>query len=191
MSFWKKKKKMKKISFGLSVGEIKQAQKQIQEYQNDLTRKCELFCKRMAQEGIVFAKVYIGTSGFGKYVSFTSEIEPEKAGCQAIIIAQNTGLIKSEWRTKEGVKSADVSPILMLEFGSGLKAQNPAGIPGVGTGTFPGGSHGSDPSGWWYMDLDGVWHHSTGIEPKMPMYRTAQELRSKALKIAREVFGSG
>jgi len=38
------------------------------------------------------------------------------------------------------------------------------------------------------MDLNGVWHHSTGIEPKMPMYNAAKELRNKVIETAREVF---
>ena len=75
----------------------------------------------------------------------------------------------------------------MLEFGSGLKAENPANIPGVGTGTFPGGKHGTEP-GWYYMDLEGKWHYSTGISPKMPMYNAGKELREKVVAIAREIF---
>ena len=61
----------------------------------------------------------------------------------------------------------------MIEFGSGLRAQNPKNIPGVGTGTFPGQTHASDPNGWWYMDLEGNWNHSYGITPQMPMYKAS------------------
>ena len=68
-----------------------------------------------------------------------------------------------------------------------LKAENPANIPGVGTGTFPGGKHGSEP-GWYYMDLEGNWHYSTGVSPKMPMYYTGKELSEKVVAIAKEVF---
>lgn len=99
---------------------------------------------------------------------------------------EDTTKIKSEWQTKEGVRSAEISPSLMLCFGSGLKAQNPSNVPGVGAGSF--GEHGLDAGGWWYMDLDDVWHHSTGIEPKMPMYKAGKELREKVVAIAKEVF---
>ena len=44
--------------------------------------------------------------------------------------------------------------------------------------------------GWWYMDLDGVWHHASGVSPKMPMYTAGKELRDKVVRIAREVFES-
>lgn len=178
---------VKTISFGLSVKEVQAAIKEIRAYQNDLNRKCEELCFRLCAEGMPIARAYIGESGLGKYIRLSSEITPEKAGCKAIIIMEDTTKIKSEWQTKEGVRSAEVSPMLMLEFGSGLKAENPANIPGVGTGTFPGGKHGNEP-GWYYMDLEGNWHYSTGVSPKMPMYYTAKELREKVATIAREVF---
>lgn len=137
------------------------------------------------------ARAYIGESGFGRYIRLSSEITPEKAGCKAIIIMEDTSKIVSEWKTLEGVKKATVSPMLMLEFGSGLQAENPANIPGVGTGTFPGQTHAENPGGWWYMDLDGVWHHSSGVGAKMPMYYAGKEMREKLVSIAREVFQNG
>ena len=176
----------KKITFGLSVSEIQNAIKEIKAYQNDLNRKCEELCRRLTAEGIVIAKSHIGDSGFGKYVFLNSTITPQQAGCKAILYMEDISKIKSEWRTKEGVKSAEISPMLMLCFGSGLKAQNPKNVPDVGAGSF--GEHGLDPSGWWYMDLDGIWHHSAGMEPRMPMYHTGKELRRKVLLIAKEVF---
>lgn len=179
-----------KIHFGLSVKEVQNAIKEIKAYQNDLTRKCEELCRRLTAEGIQIAHGYIGDSGFGKYIRLGSEITPEQAGCKAVLYMEDSTKIKSEWKTKEGVKSAVISPSLMIEFGSGQKAENPVGIPGVGTGTFPGGTHGNDP-GWYYMDLEGNWHYLTGISPKMPMYHTAEELRRRVQKIAKEVFQDG
>ena len=178
-----------KISFGLSVREVQNAIKEIKAYQNDLNRKCEELCRRLTAEGIVIAKSHIGSSGFGKYVHLGSEISPQQSGCKAILYMQDTAKIRSEWQTLDGVRSADVSPMLMLEFGSGLKAENPAGISGVGTGTFPGGKHGNKP-GWYYMDFDGNWHYSTGVSPKMTMYNTGKELAERVVAIAREVFKS-
>ena len=179
----------KKISFGLSVGEVQNAIKEIKAYQNDLNRKCEELCRRLAAEGIRIAQSHIGSSGFGKYIHLGSEITPQQAGCMAVFYMEDTAKIKSEWQTKDGVRSAEVSPSLMIEFGSGLKAENPAGIHGVGTGSFPGGEHGNEP-GWYYMDLEGNWHYSSGISPKMPMYYAGKELRERVLAIAREVFQS-
>lgn len=178
----------KTISFGLSVREVQAAIKEIKVYQNGLNRKCEELCRRLTQEGILIAQTHIGSSSFGKYIHLGSEITQQQAGCKAILYMEDTTKIKSEWQTKESVRSAEVSPMLMLEFGSGLKAENPANIPGMGTGTFPGGKHGSEP-GWYYMDLEGNWHYLTGISPKMPMYYAGKELRKKIVAIAKEVFG--
>lgn len=158
---------------------------EIQKYQQDLSRKCEILCRRLTEEGIRVAQAHIGNSGFGKYIRLSSEITPEQAGCRAVLYMEDASKIVSEWQTLEGVKKATVSPMLMLEFGSGLQAENPANIPGVGTGIF--GKHGNEP-GWYYMDLEGNWHYSTGISPKMPMYYTGKKLREKIAIIAKEIF---
>lgn len=178
----------KVIKMSLSVNSINKAIKELQKYKQDLNRKSEELCRRLNEEGIKIAQLHIGSSGFGKYIQFESEVTPTEAGCKAIFYMSDASPIISQWKTKEGIKSAEVSPSLMIEFGSGLKAENPAEVPGVGTGTFPGETHGADPGGWWYMDLDGVWHHSTGVAPQMPMYYAGQELRDKIAEIAREVF---
>lgn len=178
----------KKISFSLSPSSIHAAIKEVRAYQSDLNRKCEFLCKRLNAEGISIAQAHIGSSGFGKYIHLGSEITPQQAGCKAIFYLEDSSKIVSQWRTLEGVQTKEISPSLMLCFGSGLKAQNPTNVPDVGTGSF--GGHGNDPGGWWYMDLGGIWHHSTGIEPKMPMYFAGKELRDKVLSIARDVFNS-
>lgn len=177
----------KKISFGLSASEVRLAIREIQDYQRSLNRKCEELCRCLTAEGIRIAQVRIGTGGFGKYIRLSSEITPEQACCRAVFYMEDAQKIISQWQTLEGTKSAVVSPSLMLEFGAGLPARNPAGIPGVGTGTFPGGTHGNEP-GWWYMDLEGNWHYASGVTPKLPMYHAGKELREKVLTIAREVF---
>ena len=178
----------KTISFGLSVSEIDRAIKELQSYQNSLDAKCQQLCERLCNEGIQIAQVHIGSSGFGKYIRLSSEITPEKAGCKAIFFMEDTQKIVSKWQNQDGVQSKEISPALMLCFGSGLKAKNPTDVPGVGAGSY--GEHGLEPNGWWYMDLNGVWHHSTGIEPKMPMYNAAKELKEKVVSIAKDVFKS-
>lgn len=178
----------KRISFGLSVKEIKAAQKQLRDYQKEIARKCEKFAKQLCDAGILVATQNAGS--YGKYITFYSDITSQGSGIKAVLIATNTGLLKSEWRTRDGVKSVDVSPLLMAEFGSGLKADNPrAGEFGMGTGTFPGQTHAGDPEGWWYMDLNGEWHHSYGVTPTMPMCKASQEMIKNVRRIAKEVFG--
>ena len=179
----------KKISFRLSPSEVRSAIKEIQDYQNSLNRKCEELCRKLASEGIQITQAYIGSSGFGKYIRLSSGITSEQAGCKAVFYMEDSQKIVSEWQTQEGVKKAEVSPMLMLEFGSGLPAQNPSNIPGVGTGTFLGGTHGNEP-GRWYMDLEGEWHYSSGVSPKMPMYYAGKELRDKVMNISKKIFNT-
>ena len=116
----------KVVKFGLSVKEVQNAIKEIKAYQSDLNRKCELLCQRLCAEGILIAQAHIGSSGFGKYIHLGSEITPQQAGCNAILYMKDTSKVQSEWQTLDGVQSAEVSPCLMLEFGSGLKAENPS-----------------------------------------------------------------
>lgn len=177
----------KKITMHLSVKDIRRVQNELRQYQQELNRKCEVFCRRLAECGIEVAKQNVG--GYGKYIAFSIKVSSDKNGCKALMVATNTGHIHSEWMTEDGVKSADVSPLMMAEFGSGLKANNPnAERFGMGTGTFPGQTHATAPNGWYWMDLDGNWHHSFGITPTMPMYHASTEMILNIRKIAREVF---
>lgn len=178
----------KTLKMNLSSKSIQDTIKELKAYQTDLNRKCEELCRWLTAEGISIAQANIGSSGFGKYIHLGSEITPQQAGCKAIFFMEDSSKIVSQWQTLEGTKSAEVSPSLMIEFGSGLKAENPANIPGVGTGTFPGGTHGTEPGGWCYMDLNGEWHHSTGVSPKMPIYYAGKELREKVVFVAKDVF---
>lgn len=179
---------MKTIKFGLSVKEMQSAIKEVEKYRDDINRKAEELCRRLTAEGIQTAQAHIGSSGFGKYIRLSSEITPEQAGCRAVFYMEDVQKITRKWQTKEGIQSATLSPALLLEFGSGLEAENPAGIAGVGQGSFPGQTHAFDSGGWSYMDLGGMWHHTTGVEPDMPMYFAGKELREKVLSIARDVF---
>lgn len=171
----------------LSIKSIEQLKKDLLNYKSGLNRKCELLVTRLATEGISVAQG--NTGGFGKYITFSVELNPEQHGCKAVLLATNTGIITSEWRTKDGIKTADVSPILMVEFGSGRNAQNPMKVPGVGRGTFPGKTHAFDKDGWWYMDLNNEWHHSYGITPKMPMYKAMQTMNKRVYSLVKEIFG--
>lgn len=177
----------KTLTATLSVKSIQQLQKDLRQYQSDLTKKCETFVRRLAETGIETAKHCTGN--FGHYITFSVETEPNKDGCKAILLATETGKIISQWQTADGIKSADVSPLLMCEFGSGWRAENPMDVPGVGQGTFPDQVHASDAEGWHWQDLDGNWHHSYGITPSMPMYNASLRISMRIFEIAREVFG--
>ena len=192
-----------KISLNpFSAKSILEVQKQLTEYKKELAEKCKTFVEELAKVGIETAQR--NTGQFGKFITFKTEVEPKKYGCKAVMVASNTGLIKSEWYVNDNgdIKSADVSPILMAEFGSGLMANNPRATEfGMGTGTFPGQTHAEDPGGWWYAPVtksDGSpnddmahleWHHSEGVTPTMPMTRASAEMFDKIQSVAKRVFG--
>lgn len=179
----------KRIKATLSQSSIQQAIREIEQYKQEMLTKCRTVAERLCGVGIQIATENAG--GYGKYITFYRELIPEKSGVKAVMVATNTGLIKSEWRTQDGEKSVDISPLLMAEFGSGLRANNPnASKFGMGTGTFPGQTHAEDPEGWWYMDLEGNWHHSFGVTPTMPMFKAAQEMSKNISRVVKEVFSS-
>lgn len=188
-----------RISFNaFSASSIKQAQFQLMEYKRELVEKCEVFVRELAKVGIQTAQGNLGA--FGKYIVFRTEVDPERYGCRAVMVASNSGLIKSEWYIDafDNTKTADVSPILMAEFGSGLLANNPrASEFGMGTGTFPDQKHAEDPGGWWYVPVlkpdgtpneDREWFHSEGVTPTMPMQQASSEIIDKIRTVAKQVF---
>lgn len=189
----------RRISLNIfSESSIKAALKEIKDYKRELIGKCEVFVRKLSEAGIETARATLDTGdkdnpGLGKYIMFSTEVNPEKYGVSAILVASNTGLITSEWYISEKeTRTADVSPILMAEFGAGIIAGNErASEFGMGTGTFPGQKHAEDPNGWWYKSVsDGEWHHSRGMKALMPVDSAAQAMHQRIVEIAQEVFGA-
>ena len=190
----------------LSGKSIKAAQEAVKRYRDSLIKKCNTFVEKLAEVGIETAVMAMGgdesDQHLGKYIVFKAETEPSETGAKAIMVGSNTGLIHSEWyyNAEGDIKEADVSPILMAEFGAGLLANNErAGEFGMGQGTFPGQTHAKDPRGWWYMPVnkpdgspneDHEWYHSTGIRPTMPMVQASAAIVQQIGDVAKEVFGS-
>lgn len=176
------------LSTDLSVKGIENLRKELIRYKNvELQNMCKRYVERLAQEGISVANQNVGS--FGKYIIFMVVTEPKKDGCNALLLAKETGKIVNSWQTKEGIKSAEVSPLLMAEFGSGWGAENPMNIPGVGQGTFPNQTHAFDREGWYWVDLEGNLKHSKGITAKMPMYKASKRIKQLVKSIGKEVFG--
>lgn len=180
---------MAKIVFktDLSVKGIEQLKKDLLRYKEvELPQKIQRYVEELANEGIIVSKQNVG--GFGKYIMFSVQTEIQKDGCKALLLATETGVITSTWKRYGEIVSADVSPLLMAEFGSGSGAENPMNVPGVGQGTFPGQTHAFDKEGWYWVEEDGTWKYSKGITAKMPMYKASLRIQDIAIKKAREVF---
>ena len=132
---------------------LQQAIKQIEAYRDDLPRKCQEICRRLAEEGVRAADAAINSVPIGKTITLTTDINPSKMGCQAIM--KMTG---RETRTEDG---RIFYTALAIEFGAGIrynKTANPkASEFGMGVGTFPGQTHAENPEGWYYLDSNGEW----------------------------------
>ena len=164
---------------------LQQAIKQIEQYRDDLPRKCQEICRRLAEEGVRVADAAINSVPIGKTITLTTDINPSKMGCQAIM--KMTG---RETRTEDG---RIFYTALAIEFGAGIRYNSTANPKasefGMGVGTFPGQTHAENPEGWYYLDSNGEWKHSYGVQASMPMYKAGVSLRQKIDSIVKEVFG--
>ena len=172
----------------LSVKGIEQLKKDLLNYKdNTLPNLLKQYVTALAQEGISVGKQNVG--GFGKYITFSIQTEVSKDGCKALLLASENGKIISSWKSYGEIKTAEVSPLQMAEFGSGWGAENPMQIPDVGQGTFPGQAHAFDKEGWYWTDEDDNLNYSRGITAKMPMYKASIRIQEIAIKKAKEIFG--
>lgn len=169
----------------LSTTSIRKLQDELKKYQNDLTTKCKLLAKELAEIGVKVAEARIGESPLGKYVSIQTDISEEQAGCKAVLIA--TGEVKKS----DGY--APFNTLLAIEFGAGIhynQTPNPnADKFGLGVGTFPGQIHAFE-DGWYYWDDKAQeWRYTHGVKATMPMYHADMEIIQNVVKKTKEIFG--
>lgn len=162
----------KKISCGLSINEMKTAQKQLKNFQEEITRKCEDLARRLADEGVVLAKMKI------------TQFPAIDSGELLNSIMNEPGAVLTngaKWIIYTGCEHAKY-----VEFGFGLRGQeNPHPDPSLTNWKYDVQGHG--PAGWWYFK-NGEWHWSGGQPSKPFMYETGRDLRELIQKIAKEVY---
>ena len=162
---------------------IQNAIKQVRAYKDDLSRKCQEICQKLMNEGVTVANAAISSVPIGKTITLTTDINPSKMGCKAIM--KMTG---RETRTEDG---RVFYTVLAIEFGAGIyynSSSNPKSAEfGMGVGTFPGQTHAFEDK-WYYLGEDGEWHQSHGVQASMPMYKASTEMRQKMDSIVKEVF---
>lgn len=179
--------KNKTIKINLFDGgkSLQEAIRQIEQYRDELPRKAQQLCQRLAEEGVKVADVAINSVPIGRTITLTTDINPSKMGCKAML--KMTG---RETRTEDG---RIFYTVLAIEFSAGIRYANTASPMakdfGMGVGTFPGQTHAENPEGWYYLDNNGEWKHSYGIQASMPMYKASVEMRQKLDSIVKEVFG--
>lgn len=177
---------MRTLTAKLDTNDINRLIKDLQNRKLTLKEQCKEFVSRLADKGIETAKANGGE--YGNLIMFSKEIEDTVSGAKGIMLATDGTKIVREWKYKGGTKTAEVSPLLMAEFGSGWLAKNLDGVEGVGQGTFPGQTHAFDPYGWWWTTPDGKKHHSKGEAPTFPMHAASVAMIMEINDVAREVF---
>lgn len=168
-----------------SISSIKQLQKELEKYNDELVIKCRLLAEKLAEIGIKVAEAKINESPLGKYVTIKTDITEKRAGCKAILIAAG--------ETFEHEGYAPFNSLLAIEFGAGIRynsEENPkAPDLGFGVGTFPDQTHAFDKNGWWFWSEEKqAWIHSYGVKATMPMYQASMEIQQNIVEVAKEVF---
>lgn len=180
----------------LDTNDIQNVINQIDYYKHALERDVQRFIDKLATEGITCAMHTNMT--FGNYISFHKTMMVNGHYTEAQIVMHADSMMFSEWKQEDGsVKTAEVNPILMEEFGSGFKtaeihAQRSNAFSGHtlgGQGTFPNQTHANDSNGWWYKDLNDEWHHVYGTKPSMPLSNAIMEMYLKVKQVEKDVFG--
>ena len=176
-----------KIDVSLTEKSIQDAIDKLERYKDRLQDKCIAFVGELASNGIAVARA--NTGNFGHYITFSYEIKDTTDGCTAIVLATETGQIQSTWQTADGLKTVDVSPLLMAEYGSGWKAKPHFNDTRGGQGTFPGQTHAYEDMWWYWDEKTQEWKPTHGVKATMPMYSADMEIIQNVAKAAKEVFG--
>ena len=186
------------IKAKLTSSDLKRAADEVTAYANNLPNRVMTVLQRLADKGISAGETTIGN--FGQYVTFSKRTE----GLGVVIVAQETGVIVSEWLRHGERVEAEVSPLLMSEFGAGRHAIIWEGQNG-NTNTLPDGkqigrgsfkypdqirTHAFQNT-WWYMDVNQQWHQASGVTPTRPLYHAVMEIITQVDATAKEVFGNG
>lgn len=179
------------LNIGLSPSQFDDVIKELKDYRDRiLPMRIEEFTQRLTDRGIEIAKSYTGfvddMGNASSLIEFRKDVSLIPYGCQSILVMEDRMPMSVSWLTYgDKVKTEQISPTLMYEFGSGKHA-----IDGH-RGTFPR-SDGKPSKGnkdvWSYKSLDGSWHSFSGITPTQPMYHAVNDLYSEIVKIAKEVF---
>lgn len=161
------------------------------EYQNTLDQKVRLALDTLTREGISMAVVRCGN--FGPGIRFYRQQGIDSLGNHEMyLVGEDASKIISRWWKGGHIEEAEVSPLLMAEFGSGSFAdginQHENQPSGVGRGTFPGQTHAFQSIWFWKDADDGELKSSSGIAPTQPMLRARNTMVLTYVRIFREVF---
>ena len=160
------------IKMSLSIESIENAITELKAFRDSLDRKKDKLLEELAKIGVKEASVRFTTAMYDGVNDSSVTLETIADGY----------CIKAEGQA-----------VAFIEFGAGVYHNpgepypnpRPSGIVGIGE---YGKGHGKRQA-WGYKDDSGELVITHGNPAAMPMWYASEEMRSKILKIAREVFG--
>lgn len=152
----------------VSLGNIDDAIRQIEEYEKKVQEKIKEFLTRLLEDGANIAKAKI--------------IELKAVESSELQDSLQYTLYKEG---NKGIIFTDCSHACFVEFGTGVRGS--ASPHPTMPWAYDSNGHGED--GWYYYDTkQGRVRFTQGMPSRPFMYETARELEQKAVEIAREVF---
>lgn len=163
----------KVIKMDLSTSSIDDAIKQLKAYRNSLDTRKDKLLERLGEIGVREASVRFTTAMYDGTNDSSVSLENNKNGY--VIVASGHA-------------------VAFIEFGAGVYHNSgepypdsrPDGIVGIGEYGKGRGKR----QAWGYKDESGELVITHGNPAAMPMWYASEEMRSKILKIAKEVFGN-
>ena len=163
----------KTITVSLSEKSFREAAKQIQDYKDEITGKCQELARRLAERGVEISKMKI--TNFNAV--YTGELLSSIKHTPGVVMKYGSSYIVY----------TDCPWAKFVEFGTGIVGErNPHPDTSIAGWKYDVNDHGE--SGWYYY-RDGEWHWTKGMPSRPFMYETDIELMMEVSKIAREVFG--
>ena len=161
----------------VSLGNIDDAIRQLEEYEKKVQKKIEAFLKRLLDEGVEIAEAKIVSLSAVESGELLGSIKPvQMDGNRGIVLVDNAHAVFVEFGTGVAKNGADRSHPKSGELG----------LSPIGT---YGKKKGANPDGWWYYDeKQGRKRWTKGMPSRPFMYETARDLERKVVEIAREVF---
>lgn len=168
----------------LSMSSIEQLKKDLTEYQNDLSRKCELIVKRLSD----IARPVIEQNIAAAAVTYDS------AGIESGADTSHNTTVKitSLHNYARADITVDGRDIIFIEFGAGVYYNDPPSPHPKGEQfNFIIGSYGKGYGKqkiWAYYNETGDLVFTHGVKATMPMYKAVMEVYQQAHKVVKEVF---
>lgn len=161
---------------------------------NDFPKQMQQLCEYLANIGIQTALISTTGNPMADYVQFSKKVKSaDGSHYEVIMFGMDVGVL-----TGEGKNAPQISPILMMEYGSGWNGVAKQGVGTadsdkiiVGRGSFPSPTaekNANNPRGWWYRDKNGIPHNSKGEIPQFPMQHAYDMMQVEVDKAIKRIF---